>query len=517
MNAKTKKIIYIILDVFLYIIGFPALVFLGYWGSREFIAAGIYGFLAYIPIILPGVAMLACGITEIVLRASSKRTFAEGRKHRSNVKKQTLKLAIAVIACLCGLMIVFDIALPSVLDDATDGTIPYEEIVANYSEQNKVQRQLVDTFIELNVENGYLSQKTYALIDKSVADGTLDAMTAAEYKDAFDTLSYEYRGGTYTNSVPKALQSAWGSMTFAPIADKKDDIIDAYKAEALNNTELSTLIKNVFRSIDGAYSAFNPLLIELAQIDMKYVMGSTHLINDVLICYVADSQIRTIIDPKTGEALKGVASGDLDIFDPDSFTAVKLDPDDEFLFKWTILDMLGEVPEGLDGLVLIVFGIDAENPETNNARRGSLDYMSMAWLNSVSLLGIISIFSVRTWFYLFAGAIALLTLLRGAVREGYKRAALETAGGEDAAGADFEIAEAPVGTDGAIEEDKKAKKEKPEKVKKEKPEKVKKEKPEKVKKSKKGEEELSAEAALDDDSELEALEVSIDAIAEDEE
>lgn len=422
MNAKGKKVLYIILDVLLYIIGFPALIVLGYFASREFIANEIYGLLAYIPIILPAVSMLICGIVELTLRLSAKKTFKEGRKHRSNVKKQTLKLAISVVVCVCGLMLILDFALPPLLKDATEGTIKYEDIVENYSVQNKAQRQLVDSFIELNVENGFLKDKTYSLIEAKVADGTLTAMSKEAYKTRFEELSVNFRGGTFTNPVdPIAMQSAWQSTTFNAIADKKADIILQYKDEALANTEVTTLIKNVFRSIDGAYAAFNPLLIELAQVDMKYVMQSGDLLAAVMDFYVADSKIRTKFEAN-GEKKVGVATDQLVVLDIEDYQSIGIDADDIFLFEWTILDMLGEVPEGFDPMILSLFGITEAYPFTHNSRRGALDYMSMAWLDSVSLLGIISIFSVRLYFFMFAGFIALMTLIRGAIRIGYRKA-----------------------------------------------------------------------------------------------
>ncbi|MDD4839476.1 MAG: hypothetical protein PHE93_02225 [Clostridia bacterium] len=422
MNSKTKKALLIVADVVLYLIGFPALVALGYLASMDFIAQNIYGVMAYIPVILAGAMMLICGIVEICFRTSSKRTFKEGRKHRSNFKKQTMKMSIAVVACLCGLMVVFDFALPAVLSDATQGTVNYEDIVANYAVQNQVQRNLVDTFIELNVENGFLTKKAYAEIDKAVANETLSSMTAEEYKATFDSLSKEFRGGTYMYPDTVSLVSAWDHSTFAAISTKQSDVVAAYKAEALDNAEVTALIKNVFNSIDAAYAAFNPLLIECAMENMDFVMASTNLLNDVLFSYVSDSQIRTTKNPATGEKNTGIDTNTIEQ-DADVLEAAGLDPEDEFLFRWTIMDMLGAVPEDFlaQDMILTVFDIDPANPVTSNARRGALDYMSMAWLDSVSLLGIISIFSMRIWFYIFAGGIAVLTLIRGAIRIKFKK------------------------------------------------------------------------------------------------
>lgn len=424
MNAKTKQILLIIADVLLYLVGFPLLVVLGYLSSREFIAQGIYGFMAYLPVILPALMMVICGIVEIAFRASSKRTFAEGRKHRSNVKKQTMKLVIAVVACLCLFSIVLDIALPSVLKEATQGTILYEDIVEDYAAQNIVQRKLVDSFIELNVENGYLTDKTYKVIDDAVADETLSDMSADEYKALFETMSKEFRGGTYMYPEAISLVSAWDTPQFEAIKDKKAEVIAAYKKSALADPEIKKLSKSLFLSIDAAYAAFDPLLIEMAQEDMSLVMSSTDLLGKVVVGFVSDGQIRTKI--VNGKKLTAV-DADLAPADAESLKAKDLDPEDEFLFKWSIMDMLGEVPADLLSidLVLTIFGIDPENPETNNARRGTLDYMSMAWLDSVSLLGIISLFAMRTWFYIFAAVIALLTLLRGLVRKSYKNIASE--------------------------------------------------------------------------------------------
>ncbi|MCI5819773.1 MAG: hypothetical protein MRZ86_04245, partial [Acidaminococcus sp.] len=49
---------------------------------------------------------------------------------------------------------------------------------------------------------------------------------------------------------------------------------------------------------------------------------------------------------------------------------------------------------------------------THNERRGILDYMNMAWINSIGLLGIVSITSIRNWFYFFSAVIILASLVR---------------------------------------------------------------------------------------------------------
>ncbi|HKL94557.1 MAG TPA: hypothetical protein VJZ69_04665, partial [Clostridia bacterium] len=328
MNSKTKKILLIVADVVLYLIGFPALLVIGYLASREFIAQGIYGIMAYVPIILAGLVMVVCGIVEIFFRASSKRTFAEGRKHRSNFKKQTLRMVITVVTCLCGLMLVLDFALPGVLKDATQGTILYDDIVENYSDQNLAQRKLVDTFIELNVENGYLTEKAYKVIDKAVEDGTLTGNTAASFKTTFDNLSKEFRGGTYMYPEEISTTSAWDSAIFAPIKDKKVDVLREYKAEAFENAEVKPLAKSIFYSIDAAYAAFDPLLIEIAQVDMNLVMASPDLIGKVLLAYVSDGQIRTKI--VNGEKLTAVNVGQISQ-NATALENAELDPEDEFL------------------------------------------------------------------------------------------------------------------------------------------------------------------------------------------
>lgn len=388
-----KKALFIALDVILYAIGFPIMFVIAILSSLPFIQKGIYGFTAVVPIILVALVFVATLVTELVLRLTTKKSLAKGADRNKLLKKQGIKLVIAVFCCLTAFMLILDIVFPSVLKEATQGTILYEDIVYDSASQNDVQRGLVDKFIELNVENGYLKNKTFKEMD-SYFGSNADSMKAL-----FEELSHEYRGEGYNQNggmfIPvrnTSPYSAWDDSAFeAFAAEKKQAIIDAYKAEALNNGEVAGLITKVFKSIDGAYASFDPLVIELALKDMKYLMSSSLFPSGVTQMFASDS--------------KGNAVSPENIY-----SNSKINLNDEFLYKWCILDMIGEIPEGFEDLSTLLFELDGVN--TSNAKRGSLDYMSMAWLNSVSLLGIISIFTVRTWFYIFSGIIMVATLVR---------------------------------------------------------------------------------------------------------
>ena len=385
MSDSAKKALMISLDVVLYVVGFPLLMVIAILCSMPYIEAGLYGATACVPIILVALVWVATGVTELVIRLLAKKKMPSVEDKKKALNKQGLKMIIAVFVCLTVFGIFLDIVLPPLLDSATQGTIKYETVLLDGKSQSEKQRALFDTFIEWNVENGNLCEKTFAAMDEQFD-------TSAEtVKAHFTTNAKKYRENTGI--------SPWnqGELTSVGFTEKyKEKIIAEYKEEALNCAEVKTVIKKCFNSIDAAYQAFDALSIELALENMDYLFEyNSNALTDIAVIY-------------TGDEAGHVSGGDYELIDSD------------YLYKWCILDLIGSIPENemIDQNITLLsmawkLHTDADgNPATHNEKRGILDYMNMAWIDSIGLLGIISITSIRNWFYLFSAIIILASLVR---------------------------------------------------------------------------------------------------------
>ena len=387
MSDSAKKALMITIDVALYVIGFPLLMVIAILCSMPYIQAGLYGATACVPIILVALVWAATGISELVIRLVGKKKMDSVEDKKKALNKQGLKMIIAIFVCLTVFAIFLDIVLPPLLNKATQGTIKYEDVLMDGQSQSDKQRALFDKFIEWNVENGNLNEKTFAAMDEAFGS------SAETVKANFVSNAKKYREST-KNSPWKQLELTSSGFT----ENYKAKIIAEYKKEALNNTEVTTVIKKCFNSIDAAYKAFDPLSIELALENMDYLFEyNGNALTDIAVIY-------------TGDEAGHVSGGDYELINSD------------YLYQWCILDLIGSIPENEMieqnmSLLNMAWKLhsDPSNSSvatTHNERRGILDYMNMAWIDSIGLLGIISITSIRNWFYLFSAIIILASLAR---------------------------------------------------------------------------------------------------------
>ena len=371
MSDSAKKALMISMDVILYVIGFPLLMVVAILCSMPYIKAGLYGLTACVPIILVLLVWVATGVTELVIRLVGKKKMDSVEDKKKAINKQGLKMIIAVFVCLTVFSIFLDIVLPPLLNKATQGTIKYEDVLMDGTSQSDKQRALFDKFVEWNVDNGNLNEKTFAAMDE-------------EFRESKKTSPWRQTG----------LYKANDDTCFT--AKYKDKITAEYKKEALNCAEINTVIKKCFNSIDAAYKSFDPLSIELALEDMNFLFEYNHdALTDIAKVY-------------WGDELGHSDSGDYELVDSD------------YKYQWCILDLIGSIPENemidqnlsLLDMAWKLHKDSAGNIATHNERRGILDYMNMAWINSIGLLGIVSITSIRNWFYFFSAVIILASLVR---------------------------------------------------------------------------------------------------------
>lgn len=397
MSDSAKKALMISMDVILYVIGFPLLMVVAILCSMPYIKAGLYGLTACVPIILVLLVWVATGVTELVIRLVGKKKMDSVEDKKKAINKQGLKMIIAVFVCLTVFSIFLDIVLPPLLNKATQGTIKYEDVLMDGTSQSDKQRALFDKFVEWNVENGNLREKTLAAMDEKFGN------SAESVKATFIANAKQFRDNYKLSTTAPPKTSPWKQPGVYKANDDtcftakyKDKITAEYKKEALNCAEIKTVIKKCFNSIDAAYKSFDPLSIELALEDMNFLFEyNRDALTDIAKVY-------------WGDELGHSDSGDYELVDSD------------YKYQWCILDLVGEIPQNemIDqniGLLEPAWKLhtdSAGNPATHNEKRGILDYMNMAWINSIGLLGIVSVTSIRNWFYFFSAVIILASLVR---------------------------------------------------------------------------------------------------------
>lgn len=391
-----KKALMIALDVILYAIGFPILLIIAIVYSLPYFETNLYGLTAATPIILVVLAWLATGVSELAIRLVAKKKMDAGAypDKKKALRSQGIRMIIAIFCCLTIFTCFLDIVLPPLLNKATQGTILYEDILLDDESQNEAQQDLFKTFVTWNVENGNLNKKTLFEMESFYAAQGQDEAYINQMKTFFINASKDYR----SNDSSLSGWERYGFNAEGGFAETcKDKIINSYLSEAMNNEEIQTVLKKCFNTIDAAYQTFDPLTIELALENLDYLFNYNHdWLNDLMLVIYGD---------ENGEANKDTP-GDLTTGD--------------YLYMWCIVDLLGEVPSDPmveDNMSLLepmwkLYTDKNGVKTTHNEARGVLDYMSMAWMDSITLLGIVSVTKMRLWFYFFSAIIMVAGLVR---------------------------------------------------------------------------------------------------------
>ena len=394
------------LKVILYLLGFPLMIGAVVYVSLPILEAGktygiwIYGGIGVTALI--GLIYLAVGL--ITWNASRKA------KTLAGIRKATAALVICAVLLTTGIWFAIDMALPPILDDATSGTILYEDVRDDYIAKSEVHGLLLTKFIEMNVANGNLTQLS----------------------------------------------------------------LEQYLAEGYGNEEVKNLIHDNFQSIDqDGYATFKGPWVDLASDDRMTIPTIVHLVindryestedplkEDVIFIYKGEGreEAGTVESPIKWTVLdmqEGVLSFDIDALSMMSgltdegltslLEMILTDEDTAAGIEEMLAPILGAVndaitDEALAGSVItvdvnIVTDSDVEIDESlkkgtiniaivpANESRGVWDYMNMAWLDSNNLLfTVISLFPARRIMLVFGGLVVILSLIIGAIRESqYKK------------------------------------------------------------------------------------------------
>jgi len=375
--------------VLLYLLGFPLMIAAMVYVSLPIFEAGkTYGLMIYAGI---GVVALM-GLLYLIVALV---TWGVSRKAESltKVRKATAALVIFALLLTTGVWLAIDRFVPDILDDATSGTVTYDDLREDYLAHSEYHGLLLTKFIEMNVKNGNLKSATR---EEYLAEGYKN-------EEVKNLIHYNYQS---------LLEDGYNSFTEAgPWLDMANDdrmTVPAIVHLVINQRKES----NEDPEVD----------------DISFYYGGEGRAEAGL----TDSPIRwTILDMQEGELSFELNLGE-DIF---TYLAIGELLDTKFL-EHALAALNKSIPDEAVAGSVINIGVTITDADAVSAdpslvlgtikieitpaseARGVWDYMHMAWLDSNSLLfAVISLFPARRIMFLFAGLIILLSLLIGFIRE----------------------------------------------------------------------------------------------------
>lgn len=387
------------LKFILFLIGFPALLAFVVWKSMTTLEEGsTYSFWPYVGIILAGVFFIAYFITFLVTGRKSKKNAG----NRKKVVGQVVALVIVSFVFTAGIWLVVDIPLPTILNDATSGTVTFDKLTEDYDDQAEQNGLLIDNFVKWNYENGNLDQSIS--LDEWLARGWSDPavqeLISVNFK-SMDQNGYVTFRGPWINladddrlTVPVLVHLIINQREF----NEELDFILNYE-----------MIPNVLKTEDHPEDyedELRPLTDEEKEMLVKWsildMQGTPMNIDiDLPDIQIAGFSLTTLINNIINEASAEIVP---------LLTALN--------------NAIGS--EALAGTP-IYFGIDATDLKdgaklslsisSTVQARGMWDYKKSAWLNSNNLLfAVISIFPARQWLYIWGAVVVFASLAVGAIR-----------------------------------------------------------------------------------------------------
>lgn len=382
-----------VLKTLLYIIGFPALVALVAYNSLIiYQEGGTYGFWPYVGLILAGVIAIVYTIIFIVTGKNSKKN----RGNYNKVKKSVATLVVMSFILTAGIWLVVDLpfVLPAILEDATDGTRTFDVLHEDYKAQAVVHGNLLDDFIEMNVDNGNLSTEQHSK-EEWVELGYKSTEVQELLKQNF--MSMDGNGyQTFTSNGP------WLNM-----ANNNRLTIPVLVHLLLNDREINEEITYYLQA-------------DLIPKEMVTDEDGDKVYKDPVNREEVETVIRWTILDMQGTAMNIDLSGALSglPIDIGALLPMLADP---------LADILGTVNEAIADPALagaeLYVGLDVRDggfqimltPAAEG--RGMHGYQNSAWLNSNNLLfAVLSIFPTRQWIYIWGAIIIFSSVAVAALR-----------------------------------------------------------------------------------------------------
>jgi len=355
-----KKWIYPAVNILLYAVGFPVLFVIALVKSLEWNSYGMYGASSFAPLIAVIIlAVLVLGIQALVVFLSKKKG-----KVGTSLKVKMMAIPVAVIVGLFGII---DIAMPSLLKDATSNTILYEDVVNDYQGMHE---KLVDRVESFKKKNNLADSVTYE---------------SKEFQDIFKPLFA---------SQDKAYKA------FDPLAIEM----------ALAEPDLVGAILNGNFPIQVAVT----LMLKTTNVPNENNHNATF---DEIIAYNL-SNIMAAVKELT-------AGGELDSAKLNEVVNKVLVYKEFDGIRWNIFQILGSnmiAPEIDPNGNIVQYTYDANGKVTGEKQVGAcLGYQDMSWLNGIPQMFFIPLMSVREIFYIFAALIALTSVVQIMVADAYKQ------------------------------------------------------------------------------------------------
>lgn len=363
MKTNNKKWIYPLINILLYAVGFPILFVAALIKSLEWNSYGMYGVSSFAPLIAVAiVAVLVLGIQAIIYVLSKKK----GKTGKS----LTVKMLAVPVAVIVGLFGIVDIAMPTLLKDATSNTILYEDVVDDYQGMHEKLMNKVELFKEKNGldESVKYSDEEFQNIFKPL----FASMDKAYY--AFDPLAIE-------------------------IALDQPDLIQAI--------------------LNGNFPLEVAVTLILRTSDIENANNHSGLSLDELVAYNL-SEMLTAVKTLTANGLQNIDASVIN----DAINQILVYKEFDGI-RWNIFQILGNniiVPEFDPNAHIVQYTYDEAGNVIGTKDMGAcLGYQDMSWLNGIPQMFFIPLMSVRELFYVFAAIIAFTTVIQFFVADAYQR------------------------------------------------------------------------------------------------
>ena len=407
------------LRVILHILGFPVIMALVLFLNWNIIMTQTknYGIFVFVSVIVTGVI----AIIYYICYACITRKKKPGKKQKS-VFNQTVRLCMAVVIMMTGLWVVCDFALPDFLADATSSTIYYEDLADGWSDRADVNEELLNKFIELNVNAGTLptpegmtaEEATAHYIDLGI-NNVIDSLNAGAFDESVpEELRYNNIAGLMAIQYQSINANGYQTFTHPWIDFATSDrltipclvhlLLDKREIsqDSIKNKDYTTYTENEDGTITVDSVMFAVCDKEKGTIEFKHVdwtvldmLGTDNVVdlsglkeNPTVSAYLDNVLVKNLLRNLNKEIL------------PKLCQIVKSD------------DILGSD-------ISIIFDEKAFTVTLRpaNEARGVFGYQEMAWLDSNGLVyALVSLFSTRALFLIGAAYLVVINVLIGCTR-----------------------------------------------------------------------------------------------------
>lgn len=373
-----SKKLYPVASIFLTVAVFLVLFIVTLVNSVQWNAEGMYGASSFAPFIATIVfGVLIFGIQALVIASCKKK----GKADRSSLG---VKLMIIPIAIIVGIFGILDIAMPPILDDATSGTIKYEDVIDDWQGTHDAIKSKVELFKEKNKD----------LLGENWQDVKY---TDQEFQDLFRPL-FESMDQAYKAFNPLAIEMALDS----------DDMLGAVTS---GNLPLGVLVTLLLPTSDDITVPNNGITIEEA-LDLNWDELSSAIMN----------RIKDLVGVINGGEFDVAIINDIlnDVLLTYTFNYNYNGKN--YTFSWNVFNILGEN--------MLFPDIDPNEDMKNLADlqdgkaqvfASALGYQDMAWLDGIPMMFFIPLMSVRNIFYVFAALLGLASVSACFIAQAYSK------------------------------------------------------------------------------------------------